>query len=277
MAEAEAKALDFAPGIEIELWEKNLEQNETLLKKYKEKFGDSLSDATLKAFILGWFEEEGEEGVLTRLEKAIKWRKDKNFPEILGKPKNDEALCAKVPFSLYHLSNSGSPVYYIDCPSSKIDTAECKEATKDISDRALMHLREIQKLVAKKTGQPDTKFVAVIVLNMDGVGLFGAKNLLGVVQHMIDMGNEMFGINLHKCFLINCGWSIRMILGLVLMWVHEVSKKKIVQCGADFLPELTKFVPIEHIPKKYGGTCEDEIVNCSITMPKDLGYPHKRL
>jgi len=276
MAEAEAKALEFAPGIESELWAKNFPQNEAMLKKCKEKLGNALSDATLKAFILAWCEEEGEQGVLTRLENAIQWRKDKNFPEILGKPINDETLYAKVPFSIYHLSKNGAPVYYIDCPTSKIDTKECKEATKDISDRALMHLREIQELVGKKAGRPDSQFVSIIVLNMNGVGLLAAKDMIAVVQHMIEMGNDMFGINMHKCFLINCGWSIRMILALVLMMVHEVSKKKIVQCGSDFLPELTKFVPIERIPKKYGGTCEDEIVNCSILMPKELEYPHKR-
>jgi len=276
MAEAEAKALNFPPGIDAELWEKELQENEALLKSCKEKFGDALSIATLKAFVVG-FKEEGEDALFKGIEKGIKWRKDKNYPEILGKPVNDEAMYARIPFYIYHLSNTGAPVYYIDCETATNDTPESKLATKDIADRATMHLREINKLVAKKVGRPDTMFGSIVVLNMNGLGVWRAKAMLDVVQHMIEIGNEMFGINLQKCFLINCGWSIRMILALCLMWVHEVSKKKIVQCGEDYLGELTKFVPIERIPKLYGGSCEDEFVNCSITMPKELGYPHKRL
>jgi len=275
MAEENKSALHFEENEEIVNWKKEEQDNERLLNMLVKKYeGSTLTKTDIKAFILGW-KAEGEEKLIEALDKSIEWRKQMNFPEVMEKPINDEQFYAKIPLCVFQLGRCGNPVYYIDIAKLDVDNDDTDLRARDLTDRVNLHLREIQRRVAEYKGNPESMWRSIVVLNMDGIGVWQAKSRMGLVQHVIQTGNDMFGTNLEKCYLINCGWSIRMILALVMTFVHEETKQKIVRCGTDFLTELQKSVPLAQIPKRFGGKCQDDWISGGIVLPAELEYPYK--
>jgi len=275
MAEESKSALQFGENEEIVNWKKEEQDNERLLNILVKKYeGSTLTKTDIKAFIIGW-KAEGEGKLIEALDKSTEWRKQMNFPEVMEKPINDGEFYAKIPLCVFQLGRCGNPVYYIDIAKLDIDNDNTDLRARDLTDRVNLHLREIQRRVAEYKGNPETMWRSIVVLNMDGIGVWQAKSRMGLVQHVIQTGNDMFGTNLEKCYLINCGWSIRMILALVMTFVHEETKQKIVRCGTDFLTELQKSVPLEQIPKRFGGNCQEDWVNGGIVLPEELEYPYK--
>lgn len=63
----------------------------------------------------------------------------------------------------------------------------------------------------------------------------------------------MFPECAYRIYIINASMTFRLIWSIVSSFVNEVSASRISVLGNDFLNELTKEIPIEQIPPKFGG------------------------
>jgi len=277
MAE-EVSPFKFQGCPEFKNWKKNEESNERLARTILDKHGGdlNLTETDVKSFIIS-LREEGEEKIIESIKKASDWRTDFKYPSVLGEPVNDSEFYKKIPLCIFQAGKYGHPVYYIDIAKLLIEDDETDSKARDLTDRANLHLREISRKMSELAGNPEGIWRNVVVLNMDGIGLLQAKSKLSLIQYVIAQGSTLFGTNLQKCFLINCGWSIRLVLALIMPFLQEETKKKVVRCGSDYLKELKKSIAIDRIPKRFGGKASDDWVSGGIIVPKEIKYEYTLL
>ena len=76
---------------------------------------------------------------------------------------------------------------------------------------------------------------------------------------------------MYRCILINAPKIFQAAWKVISKFIDPVSKQKIKVLGKNYLDEMSKIIPLDQIPQKFGGTA---------TNPIKLGYsadlPHDR-
>ena len=95
---------------------------------------------------------------------------------------------------------------------------------------------------------------------MDFAKFSGSKcltqNYRQLVQTIVGEESNLWPNTLHRMYFINTGWIFRVAWRIVSNFAHPITVAKVKIVGGDYLKHMTKDIPLNQIPKRYGGTCE---------------------
>lgn len=86
----------------------------------------------------------------------------------------------------------------------------------------------------------------------------------------------MFPDTLYRLYIINSSLAFRAIWGLLRAFADPITAEKIQVLGSDYMKYLTKQVPIDQIPPKYGGKGKWQIRNGFVADMEDDHYPMRK-
>jgi len=205
-------------------------------------------------------------------------REDYNLETILNKPlANEEAYMNAWRCYIYGYDKQGHPVLYDEIGSCDITKVE-KAFENNIERLRQFRFRFMQRLANGKRIQSDKYNVLiykhVMVMDCSGFSMahFG-QQYRNLVKEVIGDEQHLFPETLYKLFIINAPLPFRMIWKILSTFIDPITVQKISVLGSSFLDELKQVVPLDQIPKKYGGTGKYEIKNGHVADLPDDHYP----
>ena len=96
------------------------------------------------------------------------------------------------------------------------------------------------------------------IMDLKGVGLSKASQVYGYVQKASAISQNYYPERLGKLYVINAPWGFSGVFSFVKGFLDPVTVQKIHILGSGYEKELHAQVPKEHLPKRFGGTCQCE-------------------
>jgi hypothetical protein len=97
---------------------------------------------------------------------------------------------------------------------------------------------------------------ACSIMDLKGVGISKASSVYGYLQQVSAISQNYYPERLGKMYIINAPWGFAGIFSIVKKFLDPVTVAKIHVLGSGYEKELTAQVPVENLPKQYGGKCE---------------------
>lgn len=94
------------------------------------------------------------------------------------------------------------------------------------------------------------------IIDMKNVGLFKAPSVYGYLKQASAISQNYYPERLGKLYIINAPWGFSSIFSVVKSFLDPVTVNKIHVLGTGYQHEVLAQVPVENLPKEYGGTCE---------------------
>jgi len=200
-----------------------------------------------------------------------------DFDHIISRESTDQQLMAWKQF-IYGQSCCGHPVLYDGVGTSDLNLmrrAFMDPAEKTFATEAYRHVFTMMRRTENLKVQMSRHYGATIYRHIQVMDVQGfttnhlrGKNrkLMGMV---VDSLSRMFPDATHRMYIINANWPFRAGWGIIKNFMDPVTVSRTKVLGDDFLKELLKEIPIEMVPKQYGGKGPWEIQYGSV--PK--GYP----
>lgn len=110
---------------------------------------------------------------------------------------------------------------------------------------------------AKKRNKQIYKYCHIIDVN--GIGLWNARQYLGMSQAVIDRGATTYCEMVYKIIFVNAGWSFTGLWKLAQLFINPVTSKKITIVGSGYKKDLERIISPDQIPQSYGGTNPEPI------------------
>ena len=70
------------------------------------------------------------------------------------------------------------------------------------------------------------------------------------------IGQDRYPETMGKFYIINAPWTFTAVWAVIKGWLDPVTTAKIVILGGSYKDELRKQIPVENLPKEFGGICE---------------------
>ena len=196
------------------------------------------------------------------------WRKDFGVEELV---KNfdfkEKAEVNQYYPQYYHKTDKdGRPVYIEQL--GKIDVNALYKIT--TSERLLQRLvyeyeRSLStrvKVCAAVSGHPVDTFCTI--LDLSGVGISQFYKVKDFVMQAAGIGQDRYPETMGKFYIINAPWAFTAVWSVIKGWLDPVTVAKIQILGGSYKDELIKQIPIENLPKEFGGLCVCE-GGCSLS------------
>ena len=162
------------------------------------------------------------------------------------------------------MDTQGHPVFWDDGTGSASKMFEVftkSDGTPDMYRMCILRsimMRRMHNLKEKLSDYYETRiFQHVIVMNLEHLSWmeFTEQITKNRAFHMLSNQelSDTFPEVACKIFFINSPWSVRFAYKVILPFIDPFTAQKINVLGSDYLDELTKFIDIRMIPKKYGG------------------------
>jgi len=158
----------------------------------------------------------------------------------------------------YHKTDKdGRPVYIEQL--GKIDVNALYKIT--TSERLLQRLvYEYEKSLSSRvkvcaavSGHPVDTFCTILDLN--GVGISQFYKVKDFVGSAAGIGQDRYPETMGKFYIINAPWAFTAVWSVIKGWLDPVTVAKIQILGGSYKDELIKQIPIENLPKEFGGLC----------------------
>ena len=94
------------------------------------------------------------------------------------------------------------------------------------------------------------------ILDLKGVSLGNYYSVKDYISDASSIGQDRYPETMGKFYVINAPWGFRTIWNFIKGWLDEATVAKIDILGSDYLKTLLEQIPIEHLPKEFGGKCE---------------------
>jgi len=263
----------------LELWE-SPEMNDwrvsgldRRLANFEEIYGHGMSRSTLRAFLIA-YPEESDQAMHEMIRKAVDWRREL-YPDIFDMEMSKD-VTSKVPMCIYNTDDFGHPIWYMDLSRyERVRAQSEQEVMEKYIIRTLLHIRDIEKYIAEKSGRPGTIWAHIAVFNFAGVSIWDVKALRKLIILLLDISNTMFGNMTYKVFFINCGRSFRMMSSLFKPFLSKTTLDNThILGGSEYLEQMSQCVELDRIPKIFGGTSTKPWVDGGIVLPDNIGYKH---
>jgi len=243
------------------------------LASFEEIYGHGMSRATLRAFLIA-YQEESDQVMHEMIRKAVDWRQEL-YPNIFDMEMSI-GVTSKVPMCIYNTDEFGHPIWYMDLSRyERVREQSEQEVMEKYIIRTLLHIRDIEKHIADKSGRPGTIWAHIAVFNFAGVSLWDVKALRKLITLLLDISNNMFGNMTYKVFFINCGRSFRMMSSLFKPFLSKTTLDNTrILGGSEYLEQMSRCVDLDRIPEIFGGTSKKPWVDGGIVLPENIGYKH---
>jgi hypothetical protein len=195
----------------------------------------------------------------------MKWRNDKNVDKILESefPKSD-IIKQIVPYRYAGYDKAGRPLYIEK--TGKLAVAAVTDTRVLTVDEFLQsHIwgMEYMASLAYKMSLTLGKRVDTVcsIIDLDGLGLHH-RNAITVLKSAMDFDSLYYPERLGKIYVINAPWIAPSLYKLVHVFLDEYTKSCVqVVPIADTKTFLPTVIPIDNLPKQYGGTTPDIIIS----------------
>lgn len=186
-----------------------------------------------------------------------KWRKEFGTNTILEDfHYQEKPLIAKMYPQYYHkIDKDGRPVYFEEL--GKVNLSEMLKIT--TQERMLKNLAWEYESFAKfrlpacSRKQGCLVETSCTVLDLKGIGISSASQVLGYVREAAYMGQNYYPERMGKFYCINSPFGFLTAFRLFKPFLDPVTVSKIHILGSSYQKELLKQIPAENLPKKYGG------------------------
>merc|ERR1719300_1639990 len=110
----------------------------------------------------------------------------------------------------------------------------------------------LKRNLSRETGKFIYKHVYIVDLKETGItSVKTAKNIVGSV---IGTAQTVYPETAFKIFIVNTGWSFRMIWAIVGFFIDKQTHEKIKILGTDWIKTVTKSgISLDQIPREWGG------------------------
>ncbi|KAI0687332.1 CRAL-TRIO domain-containing protein [Earliella scabrosa] len=115
-------------------------------------------------------------------------------------------------------------------------------------------LNERLPACSKAVGHPVE--TSCTILDLKGVSLGNYYSVKDYISDASSIGQDRYPETMGKFYVINAPWGFRTIWNFIKGWLDEATVAKIDILGSDYLKTLLEQIPIEHLPKEFGGKCE---------------------
>ena len=78
------------------------------------------------------------------------------------------------------------------------------------------------------------------------------------------IGQDRYPEIMGKFYIINAPWTFSAIWSMIKVWLDEVTVNKIDIIGTAYKDKLLAQIPVENLPKEFGGSCEC-VGGCSLS------------
>jgi hypothetical protein len=94
------------------------------------------------------------------------------------------------------------------------------------------------------------------IMDLKGVGISKVSSVYSYVKQASAMSQNYYPERLGRLYLINAPWGFSTVFSVVKGWLDPITVEKIHVLGSGYQKELLSQVPIENLPKIFGGTCD---------------------
>ncbi|WPH04303.1 putative phosphatidylinositol transporter [Acrodontium crateriforme] len=161
----------------------------------------------------------------------------------------------------YHKTDKdGRPVYIEQL--GNVDIEAMRKITTD--QRMLQNLVvEYEKLADPRLPAASRKAGCLLetccsIMDLKNVGIMKAPQVYGYLQNTAGVSQNYYPERLGKMYLINAPWGFSSIFSVVKRFLDPVTVAKIHVLGSGYQKELLAQIPMENLPKEFGGSCECE-------------------
>jgi hypothetical protein len=187
---------------------------------------------------------------------------DKYYPQYYHKidkvKKSNHVNVGKssLPFSLR--LQDGRPVYIEQL--GKLDFKALYAVT---TQERLLHrlISEYERSIANRmpassraVGHPVETFCTI--LDLQGVTLSNFYRVKDYVMAAARIGQDRYPEIMGRFYIINAPWAFTAVWSMIKGWLDEVTVNKIDILNTAYRDKLLAQIPVENLPKEFGGSCE---------------------
>ncbi|KAF9475202.1 hypothetical protein BDN70DRAFT_884014 [Pholiota conissans] len=193
---------------------------------------------------------------------AEKWRKEFGVDELNRSfDFKEKAEVDKYYPQFYHKTDKDGRPLYIE-RLGKLDIKALYAAT--------TQERQLQRLVFEYEKSQKTRLPACsaafghpvetycTILDLGGVSLSNFYRVKDYVSAASSIGQDRYPETMGKFYIINAPWAFSAVWAVIKPWLDEVTVKKIDILGSGYKDTLLKQIPVENLPKEFGGACTCE-------------------
>ena len=78
------------------------------------------------------------------------------------------------------------------------------------------------------------------------------------------IGQDRYPECMGKFYIINAPWAFSAVWSIIKPWLDEVTVSKVEILGSGYKDKLLEQIPVENLPKEFGGTCNC-VGGCSLS------------
>lgn len=93
-------------------------------------------------------------------------------------------------------------------------------------------------------------------MDLNNVSLTSFYRVKDYVMAAASVGQDRYPETMGKFYIINAPWAFSAVWSVIKPWLDEVTVKKIDILGSGYKETLLKQIPVENLPKEFGGSCE---------------------
>jgi CRAL/TRIO domain len=107
---------------------------------------------------------------------------------------------------------------------------------------------------SRAVGHPVETFCTI--LDLQGVTLSNFYRVKDYVMAAARIGQDRYPEIMGKFYIINAPWAFTAVWSMIKGWLDEVTVNKIDILNTSYKDKLLAQIPVENLPKDFGGSCE---------------------
>ena len=115
---------------------------------------------------------------------------------------------------------------------------------------------------SRAVGHPVETFCTI--LDLQGVSLTNFYRVKDYVMAAARVGQDRYPEIMGKFYIINAPWAFSAVWSMIKGWLDEVTVNKVDIIGTAYKDKLLAQIPVENLPKEFGGSCEC-VGGCSLS------------
>jgi len=191
---------------------------------------------------------------------AEQWRIDFKVDDLVQNFEfKEKAEVNKYYPQFYHKTDrDGRPIYIeqlgkLDIPALYSCTTPERQLQRLVHEyeRSLLHRLPA---CSRDSGHPVETYCTI--LDLGNISISSFYRVKDYVMQASSVGQNRYPETMGKFFIINVPWTFSAVWSIIKPWLDEVTVKKINILSGAYRDELLKQIPIENLPKQFGGECD---------------------
>ncbi|KAG6906972.1 hypothetical protein DXG01_011169 [Tephrocybe rancida] len=194
------------------------------------------------------------------LVEAEKWRKDFGVDEIVKSFNFNELeeVNKYYPQYYHNMDKDGRPIYIERVGQLNMEALYKATTQERLLQRLVLEYERFTTYrlpaCAKAVGHPVE--TSCTILDLKGVSMTNFYHVKDYVFQASSIGQNRYPECMGKFYIINAPWSFTAVWAVIKPWLDEVTVSKVAILGTGFKKTLLEQIPVENLPKEFGGTCE---------------------